>query len=64
MKRYDALFSCGIGFLHGVVLLYIIFLIVPVVLAVVPRIGNYLEASKLGGFFYHMNPLLWMIPTT
>lgn len=64
MKQYDALFSCGIGFLHGVVLLYIIFLIVPVILAVVSQIGNYLEASRLGGFFYHVNPLLWLVPTT
>ena len=27
LKQYDAVFSCGIGFLHGMVLLYIFFML-------------------------------------
>ncbi|MBR0425482.1 MAG: CvpA family protein [Clostridia bacterium] len=64
MNRYDAAFSCGIGFLHGVLLVYALFLLVPVALTVVPRLESFLDESLLGGFFYHVNPLLQVIPTT
>lgn len=64
MSRFDPVFSCGIGFLHGVLLLYILFMLVPVALAVVPRLEQFLSDAPLGGFFYRVNPLLRMIPTT
>lgn len=64
MNRFDAVFSSGIGFLHGVLILYIVFLLVPVILTVVPVLEKYLNASVLGGFFYRANPLLHLIPTT
>ena len=64
LKRLDPLFSCGIGFLHGVVLLYICFLIAPILLTVVPKLGRMLVDTPLSGFFYRMNPFMWLIPTT
>ena len=64
LNRYDGLFSCGIGFLHGVLIVYVLFMLVPVALTVVPRLESYLSESFLGGFFYHVNPLLYAIPTT
>ena len=64
LKRYDAVFSCGIGFLHGVVLLSIFFMLVPILLVIVPRLGVMIIKTPLGGFFYRMNPFVWMIPTT
>ena len=64
MNQYDAVFSCGIGFLHGVLILYIIFFLVPVALTVIPALEKYLNESVFGGFFYRVNPLLWLIPTT
>ncbi len=64
LKRFDPLFSCGIGFLHGVMLLYIFFLLAPIVLTIVPRLGQMLIEPPLAGFFYRMNPFMWMIPTT
>ncbi len=64
LKRFDPLFSCGIGFLHGVVLLYIFFLIAPVILTIVPKLGRELINTPLSGFFYRMNPFMWLIPTT
>ena len=64
LKRFDPLFSCGIGFLHGVILLYVFFLCAPVLLTAVPKLGRILVSSPPGGFFYRMNPFLWMIPTT
>ncbi len=64
LKRFDPLFSCGIGFLHGVVLLYIFFLIAPVILTIVPKLGREMINTPLSGFFYRMNPFMWLIPTT
>lgn len=64
LKRFDPLFSCGIGFLHGVLLLYIFFLLAPILLQVVPKLGRTLVGSPLSGFFYRMNPFMWLIPTT
>jgi hypothetical protein len=64
LKQFDPLFSCGIGFLHGVVLLYICFLIAPVILTIVPRLGRELVNPPLSGFFYRMNPFMWLVPTT
>lgn len=64
LNHYDAPFSCGIGFLHGVLLLYIVFLLIPVAFTVVPALERFLDESIFGGFFYRVNPLLHMIPTT
>ena len=64
LKRFDAVFSCGIGFLHGVVLLFIFFMLIPIVLTVVPKLGAMVVNTPLGGFFYRMNPFVWLIPTT
>lgn len=64
LKRFDPLFSCGIGFLHGVTMLYIVFLIAPVILTIVPKLGQMLIDPPLAGFFYRMNPFMWLIPTT
>ena len=64
LKRYDPLFSCGIGFLHGVTILYIFFLIAPIILTIVPKLGKMLIGTPLAGFFYRMNPFMWLIPTT
>ena len=64
MKRFDAIFSCGIGFLHGVMLLFIFFLLVPILLTIVPKLGAMVVNTPLGGFFYRMNPYVWFIPTT
>lgn len=64
LKRFDAVYSCGIGFLHGVMLLYIFFMLIPLLLMFVPRLGLMVTQNPLGGFFYRMNPFVWLIPTT
>ena len=64
LKRLDPLYSCGIGFLHGVTLLYILFILVPIVLVIVPKLGLMVTETPLGGFFYRMNPFVFLIPTT
>lgn len=64
LKQYDAVFSCGIGFLHGMVLLYIFFMLIPILFVIVPKLGAMITNTPLGGFFYRMNPFVWLVPTT
>ena len=63
LKRLDPLYSCGIGFLHGVTLLYIIFMLVPVLLVIVPKLGIMITDTPIGGFLYRMNPFVYLVPT-
>ena len=63
LKRLDALYSCAIGFLHGVTLIAIFFMLVPILLVIVPRLDAILIDNPLGGFFYRMNPFVYLVPT-
>lgn len=63
LQRFDAPISLGIGFLHGVVIVSVIFMLVPIALAVIPKLESFIEDSLLGGFFYKANLLLQMVPT-
>lgn len=63
LKRFDAPLSCGIGLLHGILLVFILFMVVPLTLVVVPRLSDFIDESLLGGFFYRGNLLLRMVPT-
>ena len=64
LKRLDPLYSCGIGFLHGVTLLYIFFMLIPILLVIVPKLGIMITDTPIGGFFYRMNPFVYLVPTT
>ena len=63
LRRLDVPLSCGIGLLHGIFLVFILFMIVPLMLVVVPRLSVFIDDSLLGGFFYRGNLLLRMVPT-
>ncbi len=63
LRRFDAPLSCGIGLLHGLFLVFVLFMIVPLMLVVVPRLSKFIDESLLGGFFYRGNLLLHMVPT-
>ena len=63
LRRFDALLSCGIGLLHGILLVFIVFMLVPLMLVVVPKLVKYIDDSVLGGFFYKANLLLKLVPT-
>ena len=43
--------------------LFVLFMLVPLMLVVVPRLVEYIDESLLGGFFYRGNLLLRMVPT-
>lgn len=63
LRQLDIPFSCGIGLLHGILIVFIFFMLCPLMLAVVPRIYTFLESSPLGMFFYKANLLLYLVPT-
>ena len=63
LRRFDAPLSCGIGLLHGIFLVFVLFMLVPLMLVVVPKLIKYIDESVLGGFFYKANLLLKMVPT-
>ena len=61
LQRYDLPISCGIGFIHGALLIFILFMIVPIALTVLPKLYDLLDKSLLGNFFYKANLFLKMI---
>lgn len=63
LRQLDIPFSCGIGLLHGILIVFIFFMLCPLMLVVVPRIYTFLESSPLGMFFYKANLLLYLVPT-
>lgn len=63
LRRLDVPLSCGIGLLHGIFLVFVLFMLVPLALVVVPRLSKFLEESLMGEFFYKGNLLLRMVPT-
>jgi len=63
LRRFDPLISSGIGLLHGMFLVFVLFMAVPILLVVVPRLEVFLQESLLGEFLYRGNLLLRMVPT-
>ena len=63
LKQFDVPIACGIGLLHGVFLVSVLFMLVPLMLVVVPRLSRFIDDSLLGGFFDRGNLLLRMVPT-
>lgn len=63
LRQFDVPLACGIGLLHGIFLVFILFMLAPLMLVVVPRLVRFIEDSLLGAFFYRANLLLKMVPT-
>lgn len=64
LTRGDGAIGAGLGLIHGVLLLFAIFLLVPVMLTVLPKLYEFLSESFFGEFFYQANFLLSIIPAT
>ncbi len=64
LTRGDGVIGAGLGLIHGVLLLFAIFLLVPVMLTVLPKLYEFLSESFFGEFFYQANFLLSIIPAT
>jgi hypothetical protein len=64
LSRGDGIIGAGVGLIHGVLMLFVIFLAVPVMLTVLPKLYEFLSESFFGEFFYKANFLLSIIPST
>lgn len=58
----DGWIGAGIGIVRAFLALFILFMIAPILETVLPRIGEYINDSFFGPFFYHSNFLLSLIP--
>lgn len=60
LRQCDALLGGGFGLVRGVLMVFFIFMLLPIVLAVVPMdmVTEMVDASKLAGFFYDGNFIL------
>ena len=63
LRHFDVPLACGIGLLHGIFLVFVLFMLAPLMLVVVPRLSKFIDDSLLGGFAYRANLLLRMVPT-
>lgn len=64
LSRGDGVIGAGLGLIHGVLMMFVLFLIVPVLLTVLPKLYEFLSESFFGEFFYQANFLLGIIPST
>ena len=62
LVRGDGLIGAGIGLLQGLLILFAIFLLMPICLTVLPKLYEFVSESFFGNFFYKANFLLYLIP--
>lgn len=64
LSQFDTAAGAGVGFLHGVLLLFVLFLLLPIGLTVLPKFRIFIRRSFFGEFFYRANFLYAFIPGT
>lgn len=64
LQRGDMALGAALGLLHGVLLLFVLFLLLPIGLTILPKFYRFIEQSFFGEFFYKANFLLNLIPGT
>lgn len=64
LARLDGPVGAGVGLIHGVLLLFLLFLLAPIALTVLPKLYEFIEESFFGEFFYRANFFLMLIPGT
>lgn len=58
LKQFDSLLGGCFGLIRGIFLIFVLFIIVPIILAMVPQgldLTKYLDESALASFFYQTN---------
>lgn len=60
LKQLDSLAGAGLGLVRGLLLLYVVFSVLPLVLTIAPIdiVSDLIESSKLAPFFYKTNILV------
>lgn len=64
LARLDGVLGAGVGLIHGVLIVFLLFLLVPIALTVLPKLYTFIEESFFGEFFYRANVFLSLIPGT
>ena len=66
LKLFDSSSGILLGFLQGFLLMFLVFSIIPVILAFLPfdEILVFIEQSQLGNFYYHSNFIIDLIKGT
>lgn len=64
LSRADGPIGAGLGLIHGVLLVFVLFTLVPIALVVLPKLYTYLADSFFGAFFYQANFMIRLIPGT
>lgn len=64
LRKLELPAAIGTGLIHGVLALFLIFMVCPIVLTVLPFdvVSDLVENSKLSHFFYYSNFLLGLLP--
>ncbi|MBQ6425256.1 MAG: CvpA family protein [Clostridia bacterium] len=62
LVRGDGLIGAGIGLIQGLLILFAIFLLMPICLTVLPKLYVFVSESFFGNFFYKANVFLYLIP--
>ena len=64
LQHADGPIGAGLGLINGVLLLFVLFLLAPIALTVLPKLYEFLSESFFGEFFYKANPFIALIPGT
>lgn len=62
LVQWDGPIGAGVGLIHGIILLFAIFLLLPVALTVLPKLYDFVQKSFFGEFFYRANLLIYLMP--
>ncbi len=60
----DGLLGGCFGLIRGFLAMYVLFMLAPIALIVLPSLVKYIDSSYFGSFFYNSNFLLRLIPGT
>jgi len=69
-ERYPALvqmdgpIGAGVGLIQGIMVLFAVFLLLPIALTVLPKLYTFVQESFFGEFFYRANLLIYLMPGT
>lgn len=66
LRRLEPLMACGVGLINGILCIFLIFMLVPIILSVLPFdfVKEYVDNSFFAPFFHRTNFLLSLIPGT
>lgn len=64
LVQLDGPIGAGVGLIQGIILLFAVFLLLPVALTVLPKLYEFVQESYFGEFFYRANLFIYLMPGT